>query len=62
MDEIDFTISFMLMANSRISYSNIADQFNMSVNSIYKRIKSMVELGIIQSFKTRLSFKTLYNS
>ncbi len=56
MDEIDFTISFMLMANSRISYSKIADIFNMSVNSIYKRIKSMVELGIIQSFKTKLSF------
>jgi len=62
MDEIDFTISFMLMANSRISYSKIADQFNMSVNSIYKRIKSKVELGIIRSFKTRLSFLNFPNT
>jgi len=56
MDEIDFTISKILMANSRISYSEIADIFGMSVNSIYKRIKSLVELGIIRNFKTKLSF------
>ncbi|TFF87366.1 MAG: winged helix-turn-helix transcriptional regulator [Promethearchaeota archaeon] len=56
MDEIDFTLSKILMVNSRISYSEIADTFGLSVNSIYKRIKSLVELGIIRNFKTRLSF------
>ncbi|TET56784.1 MAG: winged helix-turn-helix transcriptional regulator [Promethearchaeota archaeon] len=50
MDDIDFTISLLLMANSRRSYRELAEMFNMSVNSIYKRIKSMVDLGIIEIF------------
>ncbi|MFW9969581.1 MAG: winged helix-turn-helix transcriptional regulator [Candidatus Odinarchaeota archaeon] len=55
MDEIDFTLSLILMGNSRISYKELANMFNMSVNSIHKRIKSLVELGIIKKFKTQLS-------
>lgn len=50
MDDIDFTISLLLMANSRRSYRELAEMFKMSVNSIYKRIKSMVDLGIIEIF------------
>ncbi|MFX1572273.1 MAG: winged helix-turn-helix transcriptional regulator [Promethearchaeota archaeon] len=56
MDEIDLAISLMLMANSRTSYTDLADKFNMSVNSVHKRVKSLVDLGIIQNFKTRLGF------
>jgi len=56
MDKIDFTICMMLMGNSRIPYRELAVTFNMSVNSIYKRIKSMVELQIIEKFVTHLSF------
>jgi DNA-binding Lrp family transcriptional regulator len=55
MDEIDFYISMMLMANSRIPYRELADTFNIAVNSIHKRIKSMVEIGIIQDFNTKLN-------
>ncbi len=54
MDEIDFTISLLLMANSRTPYSKFAEMFNMSVNSIHKRVKSMVELGVIKNFNARL--------
>ncbi len=54
MDEIDFTISLLLMANSRTPYSQFAEMFKMSVNSIHKRVKSMVELGIIKNFNARL--------
>jgi len=50
MDDIDFTISLLLMANSRRSYRELAEMFKMSVNSIYKRIKSMVDLDIIEIF------------
>ncbi|MHA2175662.1 MAG: winged helix-turn-helix transcriptional regulator [Candidatus Hodarchaeales archaeon] len=57
MDEIDFSISLMLMVNSRTPYSELADVFGLSVNSIYKRVKSMVELGIIQNFKTKLNVR-----
>ncbi len=56
MDKIDFTISMMLMGNSRIPYRELAELFKMSVNSIHKRIKSMVELKIIDKFVTHLSF------
>ena len=56
MDKIDFTICMMLMGNSRIPYRELAVTFNMSVNSIHKRIKSMVELQIIEKFVTHLSF------
>jgi DNA-binding Lrp family transcriptional regulator len=56
MDEIDLALSFMLMANSRTSYRELADAFNMSVNSIHKRVKALVELDVIQGFKSRLGF------
>ena len=56
MDEIDFFISLMLMGNSRKPYREFAETFKMSVNSIHKRIKSLVDLGIIQNFQTRLGF------
>ena len=55
MDEIDFLISLMLMGNSRKPYKEFAETFKMSVNSIHKRIKSMVELGVIENFNARLS-------
>lgn len=56
MDEIDFTICKLLMANSRTPYKEFAELFHISVNSIHKRVKSLVELGIIQNFKARLGF------
>ncbi len=55
MDEIDFTICLMLMWNSRIAYRELAEKFNMSVNSIHKRIRAMVKLGTIDKFVTNLS-------
>ncbi|MHA1104575.1 MAG: winged helix-turn-helix transcriptional regulator [Promethearchaeota archaeon] len=61
MDEIDLKISMMLMANSRTPYKQIADVFHISVNSIHKRVKSLVELGIIQHFKARLGFANFPN-
>jgi len=56
MDEIDIALSMILMANSRRAYRELAEIFNMSVNSIHKRIKSLVDLGIIQGFRARLGF------
>jgi len=56
MDEIDFALSMILMANSRRTYRELAEIFNMSVNSIHKRIKSLVDLEVIQGFRARLGF------
>lgn len=55
MDEIDFTICMMLMWNSRTSYRELAEPFKMSVNSIHKRVKAMVNLGVIDKFVTNLN-------
>ncbi|MFX1570831.1 MAG: winged helix-turn-helix transcriptional regulator [Promethearchaeota archaeon] len=56
MDEIDISLSMILMANSRIPYKELAETFDMSVNSIHKRIKSLVDLGVIQNFRAKLGF------
>jgi len=56
MDQIDFTICMMLMWNSRTPYRELAEPFKMSVNSIHKRVKAMVNLGILDKFVTTLSF------
>ncbi|UCD01518.1 MAG: Lrp/AsnC family transcriptional regulator, partial [Promethearchaeota archaeon] len=62
MDDIDLFLSMMLMGNSRIPYKELADTFGMSVNSIHKRVKSMVELGIIENFNTKLNLAYFPNA
>ena len=61
MDEIDFKICMLLMANSRTPYKEFAELFHISVNSIHKRIRSLVDLKIIQGFKARLGFSNFLN-
>ena len=56
MDEIDISLSMILLANSRIPYKELAEKFDMSVNSIHKRVKSLVDLGVIQGFRAKLGF------
>ncbi|MFX0105129.1 MAG: winged helix-turn-helix transcriptional regulator [Candidatus Hodarchaeota archaeon] len=62
MDDIDLFLSMMLMGNSRLPYKELADTFGMSVNSIHKRVKSLVELGIIQNFNTKLNLAYFPNA
>ncbi|TET01252.1 MAG: winged helix-turn-helix transcriptional regulator [Promethearchaeota archaeon] len=57
MDQIDFTICLMLVWNSRTPYRELAETFKMSVNSIHKRVKAMVNLGILDKFVTTLSLR-----
>ena len=61
MDEIDFIISKILMVNSRTPYKELADLFHISVNSIHKRIKSLVKNGVIRGFKASLGFANFPN-
>jgi len=56
MDEVDISLSMMLMVNSRMPYKDLAKKFNMSVNSIHKRVKSLVDLEVIQGFNAKLGF------
>ncbi len=56
MDEIDISLSLILMVNSRIPYKELAEKFDMSVNSIHKRVKNLVDLGVIKGFRAKLGF------
>ncbi|MFX0142824.1 MAG: AsnC family transcriptional regulator [Candidatus Hodarchaeota archaeon] len=56
MDEIDISLSMNLMVNSRVPYKDLAEKFEMSVNSIHKRVNSLVDLGVIQGFRAKLGF------
>ncbi|MFX1417843.1 MAG: winged helix-turn-helix transcriptional regulator [Promethearchaeota archaeon] len=56
MDELDISLSMILMANSRMPYKELAENFDMSVNSIHKRVKSLVDLEVIQGFRAKLGF------
>ena len=51
MDEIDlFIIRKLLLENSRLTYRELAESTNVSVNAIHKRIKSLVDNEIINAF------------
>ncbi|GBC75457.1 HTH-type transcriptional regulator LrpC [archaeon HR06] len=50
MDEIDKSILEFLKENSRISYTEIAKRLNLSEASIRRRVKKLVEKGIIRKF------------
>ena len=62
MDEIDFGLCMSLVINSRVPYRELAETFNMSVNSIHKRVKSLVDSGILHNFNTKLSLLNFPNS
>jgi DNA-binding Lrp family transcriptional regulator len=55
MDEIDMKIIMLLMINSRLSYREISDNLGLSVNAIYKRIQTLIELDIIQKFTAKIN-------
>ncbi|MHA1271352.1 MAG: winged helix-turn-helix transcriptional regulator [Candidatus Helarchaeota archaeon] len=50
MDKIDIKIFLLLMINSRLTYREIADHLRLSVNAVYKRVQTLINLGIIKKF------------
>ena len=54
MDEIDLTIILLFMNNSRLTYREISDHLGLSVNAIYKRVQSLIDIGTIEKFTARL--------
>ena len=59
MDEIDLKIQQILLANSRLTYKELAEKLDMSVSSVHKRIRSMEEDKIITAFNARPSILAL---
>jgi DNA-binding Lrp family transcriptional regulator len=59
VDEIDIRIIQELIANARVTYRELASQLGLSVNSVHKRVQTLVELGIIKEFTVHLSQSAL---
>lgn len=59
MDDKDIEILKLLIQDSRIPYREMADKLGLSVNGIYKRIKSLQNSNIIGDFSTTLDPRIL---
>ena len=55
MDKRDILLSQLLQTNSRLSYNELASKLGISINAVHKRIKEMMDAGIICGFRARLS-------
>ena len=55
MDKTDMSLIMLLSANSRLSYAELAEKLNLSVNAIHKRIQSLIETGVIRTFTAKVS-------
>lgn len=53
MDKIDVTLCMMLLANSRLSYRELAEKLNLSVTAVHNRIQDLIDMGIIRKFTAR---------
>jgi DNA-binding Lrp family transcriptional regulator len=52
-------LSQLLMANSRTPYQELADILGLSLNAVHKRVKAMVDGGVIRAFTARVSLVAL---
>ncbi len=55
LDKNDIILCQLLLANSRLSYRELADKLDLSVTAVHNRIQSMIEAGIIRRFNATLS-------
>ncbi len=59
MDKLDVILSLSLLNNSRTSYRELAEDLGLSVNAVHKRIKSLIDSGIIRKFTAKISLPAL---
>jgi DNA-binding Lrp family transcriptional regulator len=62
IDEIDIKILCVLQKNSRKSNTEIAEELNMVEATVRRRIKNLVDKGIIQGFSIYLNYALIENS
>ncbi len=55
MDKTDIILCQLLLGNSRLSYRELAEKLNLSVTAVHNRIQTLIEMGIIRTFTTRIS-------
>lgn len=59
MDKTDVILSMLLLGDSRTPYRELADKLSLSANAIHKRIQSLIEMGVIRKFTTKISLAAL---
>ena len=55
MDKTDMSLILLLLQNSRLSYAELADKLNLSVNAVHKRIQQLIETDVIHKFTAKVS-------
>jgi len=55
MDESDLKIVMLLDVNSRLSYRELADHLDLSLNAVYKRVQNLIDIGVIRRFIARIN-------
>jgi Lrp/AsnC family transcriptional regulator, leucine-responsive regulatory protein len=55
MDTTDVFLIQLLLGNSRLSYGEMAERLNLSVNAVHKRIQALIEIGVIRKFTAKIS-------
>jgi DNA-binding Lrp family transcriptional regulator len=55
VDKVDVILCQLLLANSRLSYRELAEKLNLSVTAIHNRIQILIDMGIIRKFTARPS-------
>jgi DNA-binding Lrp family transcriptional regulator len=62
IDEIDIRILCVLQQNARKSNTDIAEELDMVEATVRRRIKNLVEKGIIQGFSIFIDYRLIENS
>jgi DNA-binding Lrp family transcriptional regulator len=55
MDESDIKIIMLLILNSRLTYREIANHLDLSLNAIYKRVQNLIDSGVIKRFTAKIN-------
>jgi DNA-binding Lrp family transcriptional regulator len=61
LDRFDAKILTILQKDSRISWSRLAEEINLSASACQRRVEALVEQGIIENFTINLNEKALGN-
>jgi DNA-binding Lrp family transcriptional regulator len=55
VDKTDVILCQLLLANSRLSYRELADKLNLSVTAVHNRIQTLIDQGVIRKFTAKPS-------
>lgn len=50
MDKTDVILCQLLLANSRLSYRELAEKLDLSVTAVHNRIQALIDTGVIRKF------------